>query len=144
MNLVTDGGYESYDKLLAGVVGWTETEGGYMQQRAMTELMKRQGKHKSHEVLMKDGERAKEGLRLRTTRYWFKPSDFRGWVRLTKTAVGSMPVLSVKKAKPVITGDIEVVVERMTVVLNKEGSATEVPWEMCAKFMGLGHNGSQL
>lgn len=34
-------------------------------------------------------------------------------------------------------GDMAVVVEKMAAVVNKEGSAMEVPWAMMAKFVGF-------
>lgn len=48
-----------------------------------------------------------------------------------------MPALTARNAKPLMIGDMQVVVDRMVEVVNKEGSATEVPWAMCAKFVGF-------
>lgn len=73
----------------------------------MTQLMERQGKHEAHEVPMRDVERVGEALRLRRTRLWYQPSDFRSWVRSTKPLIGTIPALAAKKAKPIMMGDME-------------------------------------
>lgn len=86
---------------------------------------------------MKDVEKVGEALRLRRTRYWFKPSDFRSWVRSTKPVVGTIPAHQAEKAKQMMLGDRAAVIEKMATVGNKLGSTKEVPWAMMAKFVGF-------
>lgn len=51
--------------------------------------------------------------------------------------MGTLSANSTKKAKPVMIGDMDAVVERMVAVVNKEGSVMELPWAMCAKLVGF-------
>lgn len=64
-----------------------------------------------------------------TTRFWFKPSDLRGWVRSVKAGVGTLPALSTKKLVMIcyMEAVVEKMVEKMVSMVNKKGSVTEVP-----------------
>lgn len=103
----------------------------------MTQMMGRQGKHESHEAPMKDVERVGEALRLGTTIFWFKPSDFLGWVLFTKPLIGTIPTLAAKKATPIMIWDMEAVVKKMAMVGKNDSSAMDVSRELRAKVVGF-------
>lgn len=53
-----------------------------------------------------------------------------GWGRLVAGEPG-------EEGKLQMNGEMDFVVHKMAVELTKEGSVTEVPWTMCAKFVAV-------
>lgn len=45
--------------------------------------------------------------------------------------------MQARKGRPAMSGDMDAVVDKIMAKLNRESSVTEVPWAICAKFLGF-------